>query len=255
MMYASYPSLNDKPCLITGGASGIGAALVEHFFEQGAQVGFIDVDTSSSDALCRRLMQSGRDRIGFEICDLGDIPATLTAIDRLATRFGKFEVLINNAGNDRRIGVSDVTIEDWDWQLSLNLRPHFFLSRHIADQVPSGRSASIINMGSISWIKGVPAVTPYAAAKSGIVGLTKCLAREFGPRTIRVNSIAPGWIMTDKQKSRIDADPETYRAALAMQAIPEPLDPGDIARLALWLAADDSHHCTGQTFNLDGGFT
>lgn len=251
--YARYPSLEGRPVLITGGASGIGASLVEHFARQGARVAFIDVDRNAAAELVRSIGDSTPAPI-YEICDLRDVEASVAIAEVLARKTGSFEVLINNAANDERHDALEATRDDWDSQMNVNLRPQFFLAQYFVRALPHTRRGSIVNLGSIAWMKGARNVSIYAAAKAGIAGMTKCLAREFGERRVRVNCIAPGWVMTAKQRERLaQVAPDAFDKAVALQSIAEPLEPADVARLALWLAADDSVHCTGQTLIVDGG--
>lgn len=243
--YASYPSLRDKSVLITGGASGIGAALVSQFSMQGARVGYLDRTSGEPDPAGLTTH--------FAACDLRDIEASIAAVRALESKIGPVEILVNNAGDDARHDVFSVTQDTWHNVMDVNLRHQFFLAQHVASQMVE-KGGSIINLGSISWMKGARDVSVYATAKAAIAGMTKVLAREFGAHGIRVNCIAPGWVLTEKQVKRASRDmPGAIEAAVAAQALPEPIEAEDVARLALWLAADDSRRMTGQTIILDGG--
>lgn len=232
--------------LITGGANGIGASLVEQFAMQGARVGYLDRGPRGSG-------NEGGPISHFAACDLSDIDATLTAVKLLEAEVGQVEILVNNAGDDARHDVFSVTPEIWQDIMNVNLRHQFFLAQHVAKRMGSS-GGSIINVGSISWMKGARDVSVYATAKAAIAGMTKVLAREFGGRAVRVNCIAPGWVLTDKQVERANRDmPGAIEAAVAAQALPKPIEAEDVARLALWLASDDSRRMTGQTIILDGG--
>lgn len=250
---ARYPSLSGVPVLITGGGSGIGAHLVEAFCEQGAAVAFLERDAATADASADAAAKMGS-RPLFEVVDLTDIAAAQEAIARLAGELGAFRVLINNAGNDDRLPVEDVTPEYWDERLSVNLRHQFFCAQAVIPGMAEAGGGAIVNMGSNSWIQGAPGLICYTTAKSAVEGLTRSLAREVGDRRIRVNSILPGWILTERQVSRAKAVyPEKFQDYLGRQCLKEFLLPPDVARMALWLAADDARMVTGQRFIIDGG--
>lgn len=252
MAFATYPSLADKAVLITGGASGIGADLVVHFRAQGARVAFLDIDVDAAGQMAQANVGSGS--AIYRLCDLRDVDATLSAIDALSAELGPFSILLNNAGDDARHDVLAVTPDYWDRQMSVNLRQQFFVAQHVVKALPPDAPASIINMGSIAWVKGARDVIVYATAKSAVVGMTKVMSREFGRRGVRVNAIAPGWVGTDKQLEQAESrTPGAFEEAVKSQAIPRMLEAADVSRLALWLAADDSAMCTGQTIIVDGG--
>lgn len=245
--FASYPSLRDKPVLITGGASGIGASLVAHFAAQGARVAFLDLDAEGGRA------QAEHTGAHFEPCDLRDIAALRNAIRAAEARIGAVAVLVNNAARDDRHRIEDVTPEYWDERMATNLRHQFFAAQAVAPGMIAARAGSIINFGSVSWHIGQGGMPAYTTAKAAVEGLTRSLARDFGPHGLRVNTLIPGWIMTERQKAlwlTPEADAERARA----QCIPDPLGPDDVARMALWLAADDSRLCTNQCWVVDGGW-
>jgi len=190
----------------------------------------------------------------FEIVDLKDIPAMQAAVARLSGRLGPFRALVNNAGDDERHTWRDMTPELWDDRFAVNARHQFFVSQAVAPAMAEAGGGSIVNLGSISWMFGAAGVIAYTSAKSTIMGLTKSLARELGPLKIRVNSIAPGWVLTEKQIARARAsDPAKFQAYLDRQCLKEHLGPADIARMALWLASGESRLCTGQTYIVDAG--
>ena len=246
--YATYPSLNKRSVFITGGASGIGASLVQHFTEQGARVGFIDIDDAAANALL-----SGLDGdAGYQHADIRDIPALQAAIAAFAGD-GHIDVLVNNAGNDTRHQVEAVDADYWDNAMAINLRPHFFAAQAVRPGMAKAGGGSIVNLGSIvpQMIAGdAPA---YVAAKAAVWGLTRALARDFGHDRIRVNCLMPGWVMTERQ-IRLWLDEAGEKRIAERQCLPDKLMPDDIARMALFLAADDSLHCTAQSFVVDGGW-
>lgn len=248
--YAHYPSLQDRAVLITGGATGIGASLVEAFVAQGAKVGFIDLAFDAGKALAERL-KGARHAPQFVAADLTDIAALRGAIAELAGRVGPFQVLLNNAANDRRHRIEDTTPESWDAGIAVNLKHQFFAAQAVMDGMKPG--ASIINFGSISWKLKQGGMPAYTTSKAAVQGLTRSLARDLGPRGIRVNTLVPGWVMTEKQ-IQLWVD-DAARADIAKgQCINEPLLPEHIAAMALFLAADDSAMCTAQDFIVDGGW-
>ena len=250
--FACYPSLNDRAVLVTGGASGIGATLVEEFMAQGARVGFIDRDRPAGEALAARLSRADRP-IWFVEADLSDIAALDRAIDALRHRIGAITVLLNNAANDQRHAIADTTPASWDAGIAVNLKHQFFAARNVAADMKAAGGGSIINFGSISWMLKQGGMPVYTTAKAAVQGLTRSLARDLGPFNIRVNTLVPGWVMTDKQlRLRVD---DQARADIARgQCINQPLLGEHIAHMALFLAADDSAMCTGQDFVVDGGW-
>jgi D-xylose 1-dehydrogenase len=246
--YAQYPSLKDRPVLVTGGASGIGAAIVEHFAGQGARVAFIDLDEEGGRA------QAERTGAQFERCDLRDIAALREAISRATARIGGVAVLVNNAARDDRHKLESVTPEYWDERMATNLRHQFFAAQAVAPAMIEAGGGSIINFGSVSWRIGQGGMPVYTTAKAAVEGLTRSLARDLGPHHIRVNTVIPGWIMTERQKT-LWLTPEADADRARSQCIPDQLVPADVARLTLWLAADDSRMCTDQCWVVDGGWT
>ncbi len=251
---ARYPSLAGKAVLITGGGSGIGASLVEHFVGQGCKVGFIELNADVAAECADAVQRATGTRPHYEVADLRDIAAMQAAITRLAERTGPFEVLVNNAGNDDRMPIEDVTPDYWDERQATNLRHQFFAVQAVIEGMAKAGGGAIINMGSISWMRGAAGLVFYTTAKSAVMGMTKSLARELGDRHIRVNSIAPGWVLTERQVERAKRVYQgKFTEYLEAQCLKEHLLPPDIARMALFLAADDSRLITAQTFIVDGG--
>jgi D-xylose 1-dehydrogenase len=248
-----YPSLKDRCVLITGGASGIGETLVEHFAGQGAKVGFIDVDVASATALQSRLEKLGLS-VHFEAADITDIGKLRHAIGAVRQRFGPIRVLLNNAANDRRHRIEDTTPESWDAGIAVNLKHQFFAAQEVAADMKSLGGGSIINFGSVSWMLKQGGMPVYTTSKSAVQGLTKSLARDLGPFRIRVNTLVPGWVMTEKQ-IRLWVTPESKAELAKGQCLPGELVPDDIARAALFLASDDSAMMTAQDLVVDGGWT
>lgn len=251
---AIYPSLKGKGVLITGGGSGIGASLVEHFCAQGARVGFIELNPDYAAETAGHVASRTGNQPDYETLDLRDIEALRRAIASLVHRNGPIQVLVNNAGNDDRMPIEDVTPEYWDERFQTNLRHQFFAAQAVIGGMAQAGGGSIINMGSISWMRGAAGLIFYTTAKSAVMGMTKSLARELGERNIRVNSIAPGWVLTERQVERAKRVYQgKFAEYLEVQCLKEHLLPPDIARMALWLAADDSRLVTAQTFIVDGG--
>src|SRR5215471_5847655 len=251
--YARYPSLEDKVVLITGGASGIGASMVEHFAAQGSRVAFIDKDVLRAAKLVETLPANAIHAPLFLECDLADIGALRSAIRDIEGKLGTVGCLVNNAARDDRHKTSEVTPEYWDERMAVNLRHQFFATQAVVPGMTSAGGGSIINMSSISWIIPSTGLPAYVTAKAGIVGLTRTLSRELGESNIRVNCVLPGAIMTERQR-RLWMTPEYLADIMKAQALKRELVPEDVARLVLFLAADDSAMITGQNFIIDGGW-
>jgi len=250
---ARYPSLTGRAVLITGGGSGIGAHLVAAYCAQGARVAFIERDTASAAVAADAAGRDGN-RPEVAVCDLTDIAATREAIADLAGRCGAFRILVNNAGNDDRLPAAEIEPDYWDDRFAVNLRHQFFCAQAVLPGMAAAGVGAIINMGSTSWMQGAAGLIAYTTAKSAVAGLTKSLAREVGWQGIRVNCIAPGWILTERQVIRAKAIyPDKFDSYLERQCLKSFLLPPDVARMALWLSADDSRMVTGQTFIVDGG--
>ncbi len=244
--FAIYPSLKDKRVLITGGASGIGAQMVAAFAEQGARVGFLDRDDAASRDMAA---QHGAE---YALCDLRDIPATRAAIENLAGRMGDFDVLVNNAARDDRHDWREVTPEYWDERMQTNLRHMFFVLQKVAEGMIRKGGGSVINMGSNSWWEAGSGFPAYATAKAAVHGLTRTMARELGGHRIRVNTVVPGWIMTERQKE-LWATPEALEKHRTRQCLPDLIDPVYVARMVLFLASDDAAMCTASNYMVEAG--
>jgi NAD(P)-dependent dehydrogenase (short-subunit alcohol dehydrogenase family) len=252
-MLARYPSLVDRVVLITGGATGIGEALVEQFVAQGARVGFIDIDAPNAEALVKRLTPGAKTPPLFVHADITDTRRLEAAIDLIREKFGPVTVLLNNAANDQRRTIEATTPESWDAGIAVNLKHQFFAAKKVSTDMKSAGGGSIINFGSVSWKLKQGGMPVYTTAKSAVQGLTRSLARDFGPFNIRVNTIVPGWVMTEKQK-RLWLDERGKEDIARGQCINQPLLPIHIASMTLFLAADDGAMCTAQDFIVDGGW-
>ena len=250
--YARYPSLEDKVVLVTGGASGIGASLVENFAAQGSRAAFLDMDAECAEKLIERLA-GGKHTPMFVKCDLTDISALRAAIQKIEEEAGVVNVLVNNAARDDRHATAEVTPEYWDERMAVNLRHQFFATQAVSPGMTRAGGGSIVNLSSISWIIPSTGLPAYITAKAGIVGLTRTLSRELGGANIRVNCVLPGAIMTERQR-RLWMTPEYLAEIMKAQALKRELLPEDVARLVLFLAADDSAAITGQNFIIDGGW-
>ncbi|MFZ5547593.1 MAG: SDR family NAD(P)-dependent oxidoreductase [Pseudomonadota bacterium] len=250
--FARYPSLMGRTVLITGGATGIGATLVSEFAAQGAKVGFLDIDEAAGQALAASLQGEAHTPL-FLKADLTDIDALQAAIGQVRERFGLITVLLNNAANDKRHTIESVTPALWDAAVAVNLRHSFFTAQAVVPDMKEAGGGSIVNFGSISWMLKQGGMPAYTASKAAMQGLTRSLARDLGPHRIRVNTLVPGWVMTEKQLQLWVTDATKEEIAKG-QCIADPLMPGDIARMALFLAADDSAMCTAQDFIVDGGW-
>lgn len=244
--FARYPSLEARVVLITGGASGIGASMVEHFAAQGSRVAFLDFDRAGGEAMAARTGAL------FLPCDLRDITALRAAVAEAAARLGPVEVLVNSAARDDRHGLEAVEPDYWDERMATNLRHMFFCAQAVAPMMQAAGQGSIVNFGSVSWMKAQGGMPAYTAAKAAVHGLSRGLARDLGASGIRSNVVVPGWIFTERQE-QLWATPESVAAALERQCLHAKLYPPDVARLVLWLAADDSRMVTAQTFIVDGG--
>jgi NAD(P)-dependent dehydrogenase (short-subunit alcohol dehydrogenase family) len=250
--FARYPSLRGRSVFVTGGASGIGAAHVSHFAEQGARVAFVDINDDAGVALVESTRKAGHPEPLYQHCDLKDVDSLRAAIGAAADRHGPITVLVNNAANDQRHRWQDVTVEFWDERMATNLRHQFFAIQAVAPMMRDAGGGSIINFGSISWHTNHGDMPAYTTAKAAIEGLTKGMARDLGADKIRVNTIIPGWVMTQRQ---IDLwlTPEAEANLLRAQCLKEKVFPPDLARMVLWLASDDSRMCTAQMWVVDGG--
>jgi len=246
-----YSSLRDRVVFVTGGASGIGAAIVEAFVRQHSRVAFVDIDTDAAQRLVARLEGAGPPLL-FLRCDLVDIDALRDRIAEVGERIGPIGVLVNNAANDERHDVEAVTPAYWDRALDINLRHLFFAAQAGRPQMRELGAGSIVNFSSVAWMSGVKRLVAYTTAKAAIVGLTRSLAMEFGDDNIRVNAIAPGAVMTEKQL-RMWHTEQTTAALVGRQAIHERISEAHIAPAVLFLASDDSRLITKQCLTIDGG--
>jgi NAD(P)-dependent dehydrogenase (short-subunit alcohol dehydrogenase family) len=253
MTKTNYAGLKDRVVLITGGASGIGAAFVRAFAAQQARVAFLDIDADAGTALVREIAGEGGSAPLFVPCDLLDLDALRAAIAKVRAELGDAAVLVNNAANDQRQVLAEVTPDQFDWMININLRHVFFAAQAVVPQMQARGGGSIINMSSIAWMRGAPVLPVYAAAKAAIVGFTNSLARIVGPDRIRVNAIAPGMVITERQRRLWFQDESRITEMRARQAIPDAVTPEDIARMALFLASDESQRITRQCFQVDAG--
>ena len=244
--FASYPSLKDRAVFVSGGGSGIGASIVEHFAAQGAKVGFVDVDEAAAKTV------AGKTSALFLKCDIRDVKAYQAAIAEAASKLGAITVLVNNAARDDRHKLAEVTPEFWDERIAVNLRHAFFAIQAVAPGMKQAGGGSIVNFSSVSYHTVTANLSVYQAAKAAVIGMTRGLARDLGPDRIRLNAITPGWIMTQRQ---IDLwlTPEAEADLMKAQVLKEKVYPADIARMVLFLASDDSRLISAQNFVVDGG--
>jgi D-xylose 1-dehydrogenase len=250
---ANYPSLRGKHVFVTGGGSGIGESIVAAFAAQGAQVSFVDIAEAASVTLCERIAAAGLTRPDFRRCDITDIRSLQEVMTELMDAYGDIDVLVNNAANDQRHDVGDVSVDYWDKCIAVNQRPMFFTCQAVLPGMKHRGGGSIINISSISWHAKGAGYPVYATTKAAVVGLTRSLARDLGQYGIRVNTVTPGWVMTERQIElwvNAAAEEEIRRS----QCLPGKLMPQDIASMVLFLAADDSAMCTSQEFIVDAGW-
>jgi NAD(P)-dependent dehydrogenase (short-subunit alcohol dehydrogenase family) len=251
--FASYPSLDGRTVLITGGGMGIGAALVEQFGLQGARVAFLDVAEKPAMELVEALAARCVHAPVYQRCDLTDIQALRDAVAAVDASCGTPTVLVNNAGSDDRHTFAEVTPEYWDQRIAVNLKHQFFATQAVAAGMKAAGGGSIINMSSIAWMIPSASLSVYTTAKAAIVGMTRSLAHELGDAGIRVNCVLPGAILTERQR-RLWMSPEYEREVLSRQCIKRHILPEEVARLVLFLAADDSEAMTNQSYIIDGGW-
>ncbi|MDA0352640.1 MAG: SDR family NAD(P)-dependent oxidoreductase [Chloroflexi bacterium] len=251
MTFATYPSLEGTIVAVTGGASGIGAQIVRAFAAQQSRVGFIDFDVPRGEALASELRDDGAD-VRFEACDLRDIDALRQAFANLEAALGAPTVLVNNAARDDRHDWSEVTPEYYDERIATNLRHQYFAIQAVARGMIAAGKGSIINFGSASWWNAVGGMPVYTTAKAGVHGMTRSFARDLGRHRIRVNTIVPGWIMTERQRE-LWATPEALERTRENQCLPDLIDPVYPARMALFLASDDAAMCTANNYMVEAG--
>lgn len=250
---ARYPSLKDKVVFITGGGTGIGAAVVESFVDQGSRVAFVDIDVEGSNKLLDRLQAQYGKRPLFLRCDLTDIAALKATVAQVVKELGDIEVLVNNAANDQRHQWQEVTPEYWDNRMAINLRPMFFAMQAVLPAMIARKAGSIINLGSISWKAKNGGMPAYTSAKAAIHGLTRGMARDVGKDNIRVNTVIPGWVMTERQLA-LWVDAEGEKEIDRQQCLAGRVMPVDLARMVLFLGSDDAKMCSAQEFTVDGGW-
>jgi NAD(P)-dependent dehydrogenase (short-subunit alcohol dehydrogenase family) len=251
-LLATYPSLAGRTVLVSGGASGIGEAIVRAFAGQKAKVGFVDLQAKEGEALAKELRGQGA-AIHFEQADVTDTPAFKAAIGKVAGSLGTISVLVNNAANDTRHDWQGETPESFDKRLGVNLKHQFFAIQAVAPGMIKAGGGSIVNFGSISWRIGMGGMPAYTASKAAIEALTRSFARDLGPHRIRVNTVLPGWIMTRRQ-IELWVDENADRMIKERQCLPDRIQPDAVARLVLFLASDDSAMCTSQNFVIDAGW-
>ncbi|MEM6729839.1 MAG: SDR family oxidoreductase [Pseudomonadota bacterium] len=244
---AIYPGLKGQTVLLTGGASGIGADIVRGFAAQGANVGFVDFDAAASKAICEETGATA------QIADLRDIPALKEAFATLISELGAPRVLVNNAARDDRHGWEDVTEDYYDERIATNLRHMFFATQACAPaMIEAGQGGAIVNMGSNSWWEASGGMPVYTTAKSAVHGMTRSFARDLGPHRIRVNTIVPGWIMTERQKE-LWVTEDAMKKHLARQCLPDPIQPDEVAQMVLFLSSDAASACTATNFFVEAG--
>ena len=247
---AVYPSLNNKVVVITGGGSGIGESITRSFIKQGAKVAFLDFNEKDSIKLIKDL---NTDNLHFEFCDLRDIEQLKNSIKKISSKFGPIQILVNNAARDDRHSLQSVTSEYFDERIATNLKHQLFASQAVVSDMEKNGGGAIINMGSTSWMIGQGGMPCYTTAKSAIQGLTRGLARDLGPKNIRVNCVVPGWIMTERQVD-MWLTPESEKELMDRQCIKRKLFPKDIAKFVLFMASDEASACSNQSFVVDGGW-
>ena len=251
---AVYPSLRGRRVVVTGGASGIGAGLVEGFVRQGARVVFLDILDAQGEALAARLGEAHPDAPAprYARCDLTDLAAVADVFARIEQEEGAVEVLVNNAGADDRHALAEVTPDYWDGRMAVNLRHMLFCTQAVAPGMKAAGGGAVINFGSISWHLGLPDLVIYETAKAGVEGLTRGLARELGPHGVRVTCVVPGNVKTPRQDRWYT--PEAEAEIVRAQCLPGRITPAEVASLVLFLASDDAALCTGHPYWIDAGW-
>jgi D-xylose 1-dehydrogenase len=252
--FSRHPGLKNTTVLVTGGGSGIGAAIVECFVDQGSRTAFVDIDAKAGAKLVRRLeRQYGRAPL-FIPCDLRDVAALRSAVGRIGKELGPIGVLVNNAANDTRHDWTKVTPDYWDERMATNLRHMFFAIQAVVPQMRKLRGGSIVNFGSISWKTATGGMPAYTTAKAAVHGLTRGMARDLGQDGIRVNTVVPGWVMTERQLA-LWVDAKAEKLLDQVQCLKGRIQPVDLARMVLFLASDDARMCTAQEFTVDAGWS
>jgi len=253
MKPARFPSLQGRAVFVTGGGSGIGAAMVEAFAAEGAQVAFIDVAAEASAELARRIEAGGRPAPWWRACDVRDVAALQKAIADASAALGDFHALVNNVASDDRHTLESVTTEYWDNRMAINERPAFFAIQAVVPGMKRLGQGAIVNLGSTGWQTKAGEYPCYAIAKSSVNGLTRGLAKSLGAHRIRINTVSPGWVMTERQVSKW-LTPAGEDDIARNQCLPDKLLPEDVARMVLFLASDDGRMCTAQEFTVDAGW-
>ncbi|MDD1534371.1 MULTISPECIES: SDR family NAD(P)-dependent oxidoreductase [unclassified Bradyrhizobium] len=251
-MTAVYSDLARKVVLVTGGASGIGAAIVRRFAQQKSEVVFFDIKAEEGQRLASELSDQGL-AAHFRHVDLTDIAALRAGVAEARSAHGAINILVNNAANDERHKTEEMTPEYWDDRIAVNLKHQFFAAQAVLPDMKAAKAGAIINFGSVSWIAGQGGMAAYTASKSGVIGLTRSLARDYGPYNIRVNAIAPGWIMTERQLEKW-MTPEGEVELMQRQCLKRKLVPDEVARFTVFLASDEASACTAQHYIVDGGW-
>ena len=252
-MKVKYFDLENKRVFITGGGSGIGASIVEHFCEQNSEVYFIDINEEASNKLVSECKNKKLAIPNFIKCDLLNIKELQNTISKIISEKGPIEILINNAANDERHKIEDVTEEFWNDRMNINLRHYFFTVQSVREAMIKNNAGAIVNIGSASWMIGQGGMAAYTAAKSGVVGLTRSFARDLGEYNIRVNSVVPGWTITERQLEKW-LTPESEAEMMKKQCIKKRLMPSDIAKAVLFFSSNQSSGCTNQSYVVDNGW-
>lgn len=248
-MAAIYPDLKDQTVIVTGGAGGIGEAISRAFRAQGCKVGVLDIDTTRGERLQAELGEA----IHFVACDLTDVRALQDAVESVRMRFGPIDILINNAAHDERHETLEVTEAYWDGRVAVNLKHQFFAAQAVLPDMKASGRGSIVNLGSTSWMIGQGGMAAYTACKSAVLGLTRSLARDFGEFGVRVNAVAPGWIMTERQLE-LWVTPETEKDIYKSQCLKRRLVPNDVARVVVFMSSEEAGAITNQHHVVDGGW-
>ena len=253
-MKAQYFDLKGKRALVSGGASGIGSSIVEHLCEQGVEVYFFDIDKKEAQKTIYRIKKKKFKIPTFIKCNIKKIQKYKSSILNIIKKKGPIDILVNNASNDQRHNLEEITEEYWDERMAINLKHYLFAIQTVKKSMVKNKGGSIINLGSVSWFRGAVMFPAYSIAKAGIYGLTRSLARDLGEHNIRINSIAPGSIATERQ-SKLWLNPKFKKEILKKQCLSRQLLPQDVSKMVLYLASDISSGCTKQNFTVDGGLT
>ena len=253
-MKAQYFDLKGKRALVSGGASGIGSSIVEHLCEQGVEVYFFDIDKKEAQKTIYRIKKKKFKIPTFINCNIKKIQKYKTSILNIIKKKGPIDILVNNASNDQRHSLEEITEKYWDERMAINLKHYLFAIQTVKKSMVKNKGGSIINLGSVSWFRGAVMFPAYSIAKAGIYGLTRSLARDLGEHNIRINSIAPGSIATERQ-SKLWLNPKFKKEILKKQCLSRQLLPQDVSKMVLYLASDVSSGCTKQNFTVDGGLT